>query len=244
MVNCSRRQQRRRQRGGAGESLLQGEGYQKFHMNQHGGFRQLDFAPVGHTGELDPSLRGGARLEEYDAHFRAAQAQSGGSRRRRRRQRGGALSPADVSSSYTLLPSSPSYTVTDGDRMTSPHSAMSPVTMKGGDRMTSPHSAMSPVTMKGGERMSSPHSTMSPASMKGGERMTSPHSTMSPASMNGGRRKSQKRRKNNRRKNNSRKNNSRKNKSRRQRGGFSPVGSPTMLLSASEYDKAGLNNEF
>jgi hypothetical protein len=77
---------------------------------------------------------------------------------------------------------------------------------------------------------------------------------MSPASMNGGRRKSQKRRKNNRRKNNSRKNNSRKNnsrknnsrknKSRRQRGGFSPVGSPTMLLSASEYDKAGLNNEF
>ena len=31
---------------------------------------------------------------------------------------------------------------------------------------------------------------------------------------------------------------------RNQRGGFAPVGSPSMLLSNSEYDKAGLHPDF
>jgi hypothetical protein len=43
-------------------------------------------------------------VEKYDAHFAQAQAQRGGSRRRRRgSQRGGALAPAPVGQSYTLL---------------------------------------------------------------------------------------------------------------------------------------------
>lgn len=43
-------------------------------------------------------------MEKYDAHFAQAQAQRGGSRRRRRgSQRGGALAPAPVGQSYTLL---------------------------------------------------------------------------------------------------------------------------------------------
>jgi len=209
MVNRSRRQQRRRQRGGFNASLDQGQVYQNHHATQHGGSRALEGAPLDYTGVLDSSLRAGARLEQYDAHFRTAQAQSGGSRRRRnksckksrnnrqRRQRGGALSPADANASYTLLPS---Y---DGAGVPPPpaQGALVPYTVVGGDRL-------------------------------------------SPASMKGGRRKSQK---NKSRKNNSRKNNSqnnRRNKSRRQRGGFSPVGQPSMLLSNSEYDKAGLHAEF
>ena len=124
MVNRSRRQQRRRQRGGANESLGQGQMFQKYHANQHGGSRALEGAPLDYSGVLDSSLRAGARLEQYDAHFRDAQAQRGGSRRnrsrsnrsrnnrsrnntrnRQRRQRGGGLSPADVNAAYTLLPS-------------------------------------------------------------------------------------------------------------------------------------------
>jgi hypothetical protein len=192
MVNRSRRQQRRRQRGGANESLDQGQMYQKYHANQHGGSRALEGAPLDYSGVLDSSLRAGARLEQYDAHFRDAQAQSGGSRRnrsrtnktrtnktrtnktrnnRQRRQRGGGLSPADVNASYTLLPSYAGAGVPP------------------------------------------------------------------PASMKGGRRNSQKKRQNNRQKN-------RRNKSRRQRGGFSPVSQPSMLLSTSEYNKAGLHPEF
>jgi hypothetical protein len=42
-----------------------------------------------------------------------------------------------------------------------------------------------------------------------------------------------------------RKSRSKSKKSKRnQRGGFSPVGSPSMLLSNSEYDKAGLHPDF
>lgn len=57
----------------------------------------------------------------------------------------------------------------------------------------------------------------------------------SPASMKGGRRQRKSRSKS--------RSKSRQRKSR-QRGGFSPVGSPTMLLSNSEYDKAGLHPDF
>jgi hypothetical protein len=209
MVNRSRRQQRRRQRGGANESLEQGQMFQKHHVNQHGGSRALEGAPLDYTGVLDSSLRAGARLEQYDAHFRDAQAQSGGSRRsrsrqnksrqnksrsnksRRNRQRGGGVSPADANASYTLLPSYAG-------------AGVPPPPAQG---------ALVPYTVVGGDRLS-------------------------PASMKGGSRKSQKKS----RKNKSQKN--RRNKSRRQRGGFSPVGHPSMLLSTSEYSKAGLHPEF
>jgi hypothetical protein len=81
---------RRRQRGGANESLSQGQAYAKFHMNQHGGSRDLVGAPLDYSGVLDSSLRGSAGLTKYDGHFAAATAashpQSGGSRRRRQRQ--------------------------------------------------------------------------------------------------------------------------------------------------------------
>ena len=191
----------RRQRGGANESLGQGEEYAKFHVNQHGGSRDaLMGAPLDYTGVLDSSMRGAARLDRYDGHFAAAQAQSGGSRRRRRqrqsrsrqsrrrqsrsrqsrrrqsrrRQRGGSMSPADANAPYTLLGGVP---VPPGAGQMVPHS------VSGG----------SP-PMKGGRR------------------------------------------------NRSRRNRSRRN--RRQRGGYSPIGQPSMLLASSEYDKAGLHNDF
>jgi hypothetical protein len=181
----------RRQRGGANESLAQGAQFAKFHVSQHGGSRDpLMGAPLDYTGVLDSSMRGAARLSSYDAHFAAAQAQSGGSRSRqsrrrqsrsrqsrRRQQRGGGMSPADVSHPYTLL--------------------------------------------GGGEG--------APAAV--GERMPSP------ASMKGGRRSSRNRRQN-------RKIKKRNNRSRRQRGGYSPIGNPSMLLASSEYDKAGLHGDF
>ena len=189
----------RKQRGGANESLVQGAQFAKFHMNQHGGSRDaLMGAPVGYTGVLDSSMRGAARLDQHDAHFAAAQAQSGGSRRRRRQsqsrknksrrrqsrrsqsrrwQRGGAMSPADASAPYTLLDQYAGARVPPPP----PQGPLVPYTVVGGDRM--------PVPMKGGRR-----------------------------------------------------NRSRRN--RRQRGGYSPIGQPSMLLASSEYDKAGLHSDF
>ena len=178
MVNRSRKQ-----RGGANESLAQGVQFAKYHVNQHGGSRDpLLGAPLDYTGVLDSSMRGAARLTSYDAHFAAAQAQSGGSRRRqsrrqqsrrqqsrrrqsrRRQQRGGALSPADANAPYMLT------------------------------NVAVPTAAAS--------------------------------------SMKGGRRSRQ------------RKNKKRNNRSKRQRGGYSPIGSPSMLLASSEYNKAGLHSDF
>ena len=186
----------RRQRGGANESLSQGQAYAKFHMNQHGGSRDaLVGAPLDYSGVLDASLRGSAGLTKYDAHFAGAaavssQPQSGGSRRSRQRQRqsrqrqsrqrqsrqrqrksqrGGYMSPADVGAPNTLLSS---YAGTG----TMPPPANGP---------------MVPYTVTGGDRM---------PSMKGGRRS----------------------------------------RRRRQRGGYAPIGQPSMLMSSEQYSKAGL----
>lgn len=81
----SRRVARRRQRGGANESLAQGADFSKFHMQQHGGSRALMGAPLDYTGELDASLRGAARMTGLDASYREASAhgvQAGGARRK------------------------------------------------------------------------------------------------------------------------------------------------------------------
>lgn len=78
-----RKSKSRKQRGG-NASLEQGADFAKYHVAQHGGFRELGHAPVGYTGELDQNLRESARIAGYDAYFRdaAANGQSGGSRRK------------------------------------------------------------------------------------------------------------------------------------------------------------------
>jgi hypothetical protein len=196
----TRRQKKRSQRGGDGESLVQGREFQKYHVNQHGGYRDLVGAPLGYTGELDQSMRDAAGVTKYDAHFRYAAAQSGGSRRRSqknksrrsqknksrsqknksrsRRQRGG-YSPAPASAPHTLLQD---YRGT-GVMPPPPNPPFVPYTVVGGDQ---------------------------------------PRSS---SSMEGGKRK-------------------RKSKQRKQRGGYSPIGAPSMLLSQGEYDKAGLHHDF
>lgn len=215
--NSRRRQHRRRQRGGDGESLAQGREFNKYHVNQHGGYRDMPGAPLDYTGELDQSMRSAARVAQYDAHFRDAAAQSGGSRRRsqknksrrqtkncrqsksrrqtknkRRSQRGG-YSPADASSPYTLLQD-----------------------YRGTGAMVPPATpSLVPYTVMGGDRVMA-----------------------SPSSMNGGNRR------NNRSRRNKRQNRKQKNRSRRQRGGYSPIGAASMLLSQGEYDKAGLHHDF
>ena len=79
----ARKTKSRKQRGG-NASLEQGADFAKYHVAQHGGFRELGHAPVGYTGELDQNLRESARIAGYDAYFRDATAhgQSGGSRRK------------------------------------------------------------------------------------------------------------------------------------------------------------------
>lgn len=193
--NSRKRQNRRRQRGG--NSLAQGRDFEKYHMNQHGGYRHMPGAPLDYTGELDQSMRVDARVAQYDAHFRDAAAQRGGSRRKqtRRRQRGG-YSPADANAAYTLLPD---YRGT-GVMPPPPTPSLVPYTVMGGDRVMA-----------------------------------------SPSTLRGGNRKSRKNR--NKRKNKSNKR-SQKNRSRRQRGGYSPIAAPSMLLSQGEYQKAGLHNDF
>jgi hypothetical protein len=106
--NTRQQSRRRQQRGGSGESLTQGARFQSYHANQHGGSRDpLVGAPLDYNGVLEGALRGAAGVEKYDAHFAQAQAQRGGSRRRRRgSQRGGALAPAPVGQSYTLVETS------------------------------------------------------------------------------------------------------------------------------------------
>jgi hypothetical protein len=213
--NTSRRQNRRRQRGGGDESLAQGREFEKYHMNQHGGYSEMPGAPLDYTGELDQSMRADARVAQYDAHFRDAAAQRGGSRRRRQNksrrqsknkrssknknrsrrqsQRGG-YSPAAASAPYTLL------TDYRGTGIMAPPATPSlvPYTVIGGD-----HARSSPSTMQGGNRSRS---------------------------------------RRNKRNQKSRSQKSRNN--RRQRGGYSPIGAPTMLLSESEYNKAAIHHDF
>ena len=219
MKRNTRRQKKRSQRGGDGESLVQGREFQKYHVNQHGGYRDLVGAPLGYTGELDQSMRDAAGVTKYDAHFRYAAAQSGGSRRRSqknksrrsqkkksrrsqknksrsqknksrsRRQRGG-YSPAPASAPHTLLQD---YRGT-GVMPPPPNPPFVPYTVVGGDQ---------------------PRSS---SSMEGGKRRRN--------------RKSRQKRKQN------------KQSRRQQRGGYSPIGAPSMLLSQGEYDKAGLHHDF
>ena len=89
-------------------------------------------------------MRGAAGLAGADSHFSQAQAygQTGGSRRRRR-QRGGSLSPADVSQSYTLLKD---YT---GAGLSAPPAdgPLVPYIVTGGDRVQQVNAPM-----KGGRR--------------------------------------------------------------------------------------------
>lgn len=173
------RQQSRRRQSGGGASLVQGQAFANVHRAQHGGSRELVGAPLGYTGVLDAGMRGAAGLEKYDAHFAQAQAQTNGQTggsRRRRSMRGGAMSPAEVGQSYTLLPS------------------------YAGAGVPPPSSG-----------------PQVPQAPKGGRRQ---------------------------RKSRSKKNKSKSRSKRNQRGGFAPVSSPAMLLSNSEYDKAGLHPDF
>ncbi len=92
----SKRTARRRQRGGQAElddmsmdiasqaNLADGQSFEKFHANQHGGQ-----APVGYTGVLDSSLVPAARTGPILDSLMDAQAQgpdqAGGARRRKRK---------------------------------------------------------------------------------------------------------------------------------------------------------------
>jgi len=206
----------RRQRGGANESLAQGAQFAKFHVSQHGGSRDpLMGAPLDYTGVLDSSMRGAARLSSYDAHFAAAQAQSGGSRRRQSRRRQSRRRQSRSRQSRRR------QSRRRQSRRRQSRSRQSRRRQQRGGGM-SPADVSHPYTLLGGGEGA-------PAAV--GERMHSP------SSMKGGRRSSRNRRQN-------RKIKKRNNRSRRQRGGYSPIGNPSMLLASSEYDKAGLHGDF
>jgi len=206
MVNKSRR----RQRGGANESLSQGQAYAKFHMNQHGGSRDaLVGAPLDYSGVLDSSLRGSAGLTKYDGHFAAATAasasypQSGGSRRRRQRQRQSRQRQRQRQSRQRQRQSR--------QRQSRQRQRQSR-RQRGGylspADVGAPHTLLS--SYAGTGTMPPPaNGPMVPYTVTGGDRM--------PA-MKGGRRS----------------------RRRRQRGGYAPISQPSMLMSSEQYSKAGL----
>ena len=211
---------RRRQRGGANESLGQGQVYETMNPMrmgrplQMGGYREMTGAPLDYSGMLDDSMRGSARVSGLDASYADAAAQKGGRRRRNNRSRSNRRNNRSRNNRSRNNRSRNNRRNNRSRSRRMQRGGYSPA------EVTAPTLLLSSYAGTGAnlppqvfDQKATPYSAGADAAMQ--------------RAMQGGSR---------------RRNRNRKNKSRRQRGGFAPVDQRSMLL--TDYSKAGLPEGF
>jgi hypothetical protein len=231
-------QSRRRQRGGANESLGQGQVYETMNPMrmgrplQMGGYREMTGAPLDYSGMLDESLRGSARVSGLDASYADAAAQKGGRRSRSRNTRSRSRNTRSRSRNSRKSRSRKSRSRKSRSRKSRSRNNRRRM-QRGG---YSPAEVTSPTLL-----LSSYEGTGANLPAQVFDQRATPYSPGADAAlqraMQGGSRR--RNRRNNRSRQNSR---SRQNRNRRQRGGFAPVDQRSMLL--TDYSKAGLPEGF
>jgi hypothetical protein len=231
-------QSRRRQRGGANESLGQGQVYETMNPMrmgrplQMGGYREMTGAPLDYSGMLDESMRGSARVSGLDASYADAAAQKGGRRSRSRNTRSRSRNTRSRSRKSRKSRSRKSRSRKSRSRKSRSRNNRRRM-QRGG---YSPAEVTSPTLL-----LSSYEGTGANLPAQVFDQRATPYSPGADAAlqraMQGGSRR--RNRRNNRSRQNSR---SRQNRNRRQRGGFAPVDQRSMLL--TDYSKAGLPEGF
>jgi len=236
-------QSRRRQRGGANESLGQGQVYETMNPMrmgrplQMGGYREMTGAPLDYSGMLDESMRGSARVSGLDASYADAAAQKGGRRSRSRSRSRNNRSRNNRRSKSRNNRKSRSRNNRRNNRSRNNRRRM----QRGG---YSPAEVTSPTLL-----LSSYEGTGANLPAQVFDQKATPYSPGADAAlqraMQGGSRRRNRRNNRSRQNSRSRQNRNRSNKrrnNRRQRGGFAPVDQRSMLL--TDYSKAGLPEGF